>query len=80
MGYLRVINAVEGIKTLGIVLSDSGCQYYRTREANPLKKMQALMAVACKLLRVLYAMATKGNKYDPGKLLGDIHRPQKKAA
>ena len=54
--------------------------YYRTREENPLKKMQALMAVACKLLRVLYAMATKGNKYDPGKLLGDIHRPQKKAA
>lgn len=54
--------------------------YYRTREDNPLKKMQALMAVACKLLRVLYAMATKGIKYDPGKLLGDIHRPQKKAA
>ena len=55
-------------------------EYYRTREANPLKKMQALMAVACKLLRVLYAMATKGIKYDSGKLLGDIHRPQKKAA
>ena len=42
--------------------------------------MQALMAVACKLLRVLYAMATKGVKYDPEKLLGDIHRPQKQAA
>ncbi len=54
--------------------------YYRTREDNPLKKMQALMAVACKLLRVLYAMLTKGVKYDPGKLLSDIHRPQKKAA
>lgn len=54
--------------------------YYRTREENPLKKMQALMAVACKLLRVLYAMATKGTKYDPGKLLGDIHHPPKKAA
>lgn len=54
--------------------------YYRTREENPLKKMQALMAVACKLLRLLYAMETKGVKYDPGKLLGDIHRPQRKAA
>ena len=54
--------------------------YYRSREKNPLKKMQALMAIACKLLRVLYAMATKGGKYDPGKLLGDIHRPQSKAA
>ena len=42
--------------------------------------MQALMAVACKLLRILYAMATKGVKYDPGKLLGDIHHPQKKTA
>ena len=54
--------------------------YYRTRDENPLKKMQALMAVACKLLRVLYAMATKGVTYDPQKLLSDIRRPQKKAA
>lgn len=54
--------------------------YYRTREGNPLKKMQALMAVACKLLRVLYVMITKGVKYNPGKLLGDIRRPQGKAA
>ena len=54
--------------------------YYRTRDENPLKKMQALMAVSCKLLRVLYAMATKGITYDPEKLLGDIRRPQKKAA
>ena len=42
--------------------------------------MQALMAVACKLLRVLYAMVTKGTRYDPEKLLSDIRRPQKKAA
>ena len=54
--------------------------YYRTREENPLKKMQALMAVACKLLRVLYAMVTKGTRYDPEKHLSDIRRPQKKAA
>lgn len=55
-------------------------QYYLKRDNNPLKKMQALMAVACKLLRVLYAMITKGVKYDPAKLSGDIHRPEKKAA
>ena len=54
--------------------------YYRTREENPLKKMQALMAVACKLLRVLYAMMTKGVPYDPVKLLNDIRHPQKNAA
>lgn len=53
--------------------------YYLTRDDNPLRKMQALMAVACKLLRVLYVMVTKGVKYDPGKLLGDIRRRQKEA-
>ena len=55
-------------------------EYYITRERNPLKKMQALMAVACKLLRVLYAMVTKGVKYDPGKMLLDIKRPEKQVS
>lgn len=55
-------------------------KYYLTRKENPLKKMQALMVIACKLLRVLYTMVTKGIKYDPGKLLGDIHRTQETAA
>lgn len=54
--------------------------YYRIREDNPLKKMQALMAVARKLLRVLYAIVTKRVKYDPEKLLSDIRCPLKKAA
>lgn len=55
-------------------------EYYTTRDKNPLKKMQALMAVACKLLRILYAMITKGVKYDPEKMLGDIKRPESQAA
>lgn len=55
-------------------------EYYITRDRNPLKKMQALMAVACKLLRILYAMVTKGTKYDPVKMLKDIKRPEKQAA
>lgn len=55
-------------------------EYYITRDKNPLKKMQALMAVACKLLRILYAMITKGVKYDPEKMLRDIRRPEKQAA
>lgn len=38
------------------------------------------MAIACKLLRILYVMMTKGVKYDPGKMLGDIRRPESKAA
>ena len=50
--------------------------YYTTREENPLKKMQSLMAIACKLLRVIYVILTKGVDYDPQKLLGDIVRPE----
>jgi transposase len=55
-------------------------EYYRTRKANPLKKMQSVVAVACKSLRIFYAILTKGVQYDPGKLLGDIRRPQIQAA
>ena len=49
--------------------------YYTTRKLNPLKKMQSLIAVAAKLLRVFFAMLTKGVGYDPKKLVGDIKRP-----
>lgn len=49
--------------------------YYTTRKINPLKKMQSLMAVAAKLIRVFYGMLTKGVEYDPAKMLGDIKRP-----
>ena len=49
--------------------------YYRTRKVNPLKKMQALIAVACKLIRVFYKILTDGVDYDGTKMLGDIRRP-----
>ncbi len=49
--------------------------YYTTRKINPLKKMQSLMAIAGKVIRVFYAMLTKGVVYDPVKMLGDIKRP-----
>ena len=49
--------------------------YYTTRKLNPLKKMQLLMAVAAKLLRVFYVMLTKGVDYDPKKMISDIKRP-----
>ncbi len=55
-------------------------EYYRTRKENPLKKMQSVVAVACKVLRIFYTILTKGVQYDPGKLLGDIRRPQVQAA
>ena len=49
--------------------------YYTTREKNPLKKMQSLIAVACKLIRVFYAVLTKGTSYNASKMLEDIRRP-----
>ena len=55
-------------------------EYYRTRKENPLKKMQSVVAVACKALRIFYAILTKGVDYDPRKLLGDIRRPQAQEA
>ena len=51
--------------------------YYTTRPDNPLKKMQSLIVIACKLLRVIYTMLTKGTNYDPKKMLMDIKRPKK---
>ena len=55
-------------------------EYYRTRKENPLKKMQSVVAVACKIIRIFYAILTKGVDYDGGKMLGDIRRPQAQAA
>ena len=54
-------------------------QYYTTRDENPLKKMQSLMAIACKLIRVFYAILTKGVDYDAAKMLGDIKYPARYA-
>ncbi len=50
-------------------------EYYTTRHNNPLKKMQSLIAVACKLIRVFYVILTKGRNYDASKMLEDIKRP-----
>lgn len=50
-------------------------QYYTTREENPLKKMQSLIAIACKLIRVFYRILTTGESYDGAKMLSDIRRP-----
>lgn len=51
-------------------------RYYTTRAKNPLKKIQSIIAVCCKFLRVFYAVATKGCTYNPEKMLADIHRNQ----
>ena len=50
-------------------------RYYQTRDKNPLKKMQSVVVIACKVLRVFYAILTKGVEYDGEKMLRDIRRP-----
>ena len=47
--------------------------YYVTRVKNPLKRRQAMIAVSCKLIRVFYAVLTKGVDYDRFKMMSDIH-------
>lgn len=54
--------------------------HFKTRQANPLKKKQALVAVSCKLLRVMFTLATEGRMYDPSKVLGPVHEAQVGAA
>ena len=49
-------------------------QYYTTRSKNPLKKMQSIIAVACKLVRIFYLILQTGATYDAAKLMGDIRR------
>ena len=51
-------------------------EYYLTRTKNPLKKMQSVIAIACKLIRVFYMILTKGITYDGQKMLQDIVRPE----
>ena len=54
--------------------------YYTTRAENPLKKLQSLIAIAGKILRVIYTILKTGVKYDPAKMLKDIRRPQEATA
>lgn len=50
-------------------------RYYTTRQKNPLKGKQAVIAVGCKLIRILYTLLTKGVEYDAGRMHSDIIRP-----
>ena len=53
--------------------------YYTTRKDNPLKKMQSLIVIACKILRIIFTILTKGTIYDPKKMLGDIVRANRES-
>lgn len=51
--------------------------YYTTRSDNPLKKMQSLIVIACKILRVIFTILKTGRRYDPEKLMKDIRYSRK---
>ncbi|WP_347487749.1 IS110 family transposase [Desulfoscipio sp. XC116] len=51
-----------------------------TREKNPLNKMQSIVALCGKLIRVFYAILSKGVDYNPEKMMGDIQQSVKTAA
>ena len=55
-------------------------QYFTTRQKNPLKGKQAIVAAGCKLIRVFYAVLKHGVDYDPQKLRTDMVRPEQQAA
>ena len=55
-------------------------KYYMTRTENPLKKMQSLTVIACKLLRIIFAILKKGVRFDPERMLRDIIYPVRQEA
>ena len=50
------------------------------RENNPLNKMQSIIALCGKLIRVFFAILTKGVDYSPEKMLGDMEQSTRVAA
>ena len=50
-------------------------RYYTKRVKNPLKGMQSLIAIGCKLIRVFYTLLTRNVKYDAQRMLKYIKRP-----
>jgi len=51
-----------------------------TREQNPLRKMQSVIALCGKLVRVIYALLTKGCTYDGAKMAHDMKLSMKAAS
>ncbi|MNI02739.1 Transposase IS116/IS110/IS902 family protein [compost metagenome] len=49
-------------------------QYYTKRPDNPLKKMQSLIALCNKLIRILFGIMKKGHEFSEVKMLQDIPR------
>ena len=49
------------------------------REKKPLNKMESIIALCGKLIRVIFAILTKGNDYDANRMISDMNRSMKAA-
>ena len=54
--------------------------YLKTRENNPLKKMQAMVVVSKKILVLVHTLTKKEEYYDADKVFGTVRREQLKKA
>ena len=55
-------------------------RYFLHRKQNPLKKKQALVVIATKLIRVILTLINRKVNYDPAKVLGPVREIQMKEA
>jgi transposase len=55
-------------------------RYLLNRKENPLKKKQALIVIAIKLIRMILTLINRKEKYDPTKVLGLVREAQLKEA
>ena len=54
--------------------------YLKTREKNPLKKMQALVVISKKVLTLIFTLSKKKEYYNPKLVFGDYRKSQLQAA
>lgn len=47
-----------------------------TRQNNPLKGMQSMVAISCKVIRIFFGILVNGYEFDESKMLQDIVRPE----
>lgn len=47
-------------------------QYFISRNENPLRKKQSVIAICCKLIRILFTVGKKQIEFSPEKMLSDI--------
>lgn len=54
--------------------------YYTTRNRNPLKKKQSIIALCGKLIRILFTLGTKQKEYDANDVIGPVRQAQMQVA